>query len=217
MKRCCVMLMVVAVLLGGPLVAHGADYGFEIGMNRATQDFDCDGPYKYETDSRPGFRAGVFAEFGLTDRLYIDAGLHYVAMGMYYDWGFYRAKNRLHYLSLPVLLRARLQPSSSDASLYVLAGPRVDILVAKEPDPWFESIYDDLATLGFGVDLGVGLEVGKGRLEFIHSETFTDSRPDDDLFIIKNRAQSIVYGILLPPIPRPRKSRVESLSGSGSP
>ena len=50
-KRCCVMLMVVAVLLGGPLVAHGADYGFEIGMNRATQDFDCDGPYKYETDS----------------------------------------------------------------------------------------------------------------------------------------------------------------------
>ncbi len=199
MKTCRAVLIAAVVLVAWSPAAQGVDFGFEVGMCWATQDFACQAPYEYETDIRLGPRLGMLAEFVLTPRLSIDAGIHFVAMGMNYDWEIYTVENKIDYVAIPILLRARLLPSSSDVSPYLSAGPRVDILIAKHPDPWFESIYDDFARVGLGADVSVGIEDGAGRLEFRYSTSFTDSRPDDPLFKITNRAYSLVYGLILTP------------------
>ena len=197
MKTCRAALIAAVVLVAWSPAAQGVDFGFEVGMCWATQDFACPGPYEYETDFRLGPRLGLFAEFGLTPRLSLQTGIHFVAMGMNYDWEIYTVENKIEYVAIPILVRARLESPPSELSLCFSAGPRVDILIAKDPDPWFESIYDDLAKAGLGADVGVGIESGAARLEFRYSATFTDSHPDDSLLDITNRAYSLVYSLAL--------------------
>jgi hypothetical protein len=198
--RLALLAAVVLSLVPGP--AWGAEVGFEIGYCRSTQDFDCRDGIEYDTDPVGKFRFGLLVEFALSPKLSLDTGVHYVPMGMEYKWEFYESSSSVSYISVPLVLRARLLPSTEDVSPYATAGPRMDILLWEDADPWFESIYEEFTRVGFGADLAVGVEVGNGRLELRHSETFTDARPDDDTFIIKNRAQSIVYALLLPPMPK---------------
>ena len=197
MKTCRAALIGVVVLVAWSPAAQGVDFGLEAGMCWATQDFACPEPYEYETDIRVGPRLGLFAEFGVTPRLSLQTGIHFVAMGMNYEWEIYTVENKIDYVAIPILLRARLESSPSEPSLCFSAGLRVDILIAKDPDPWFESIYDDFAKAGLGADVGVGIESGPARLEFRYSAAFTDSRPDDSLLDITNRAYSLVYSLAL--------------------
>ena len=190
--------MAALVLTLWAVDAPGDEIGFELGWCWSAQDFDCTGPYNYDTEEIKGARFGLFVEFDLNEHLAIDVGLHHVAMGMDYSWGLYTVENRVNYLSVPAVLRVRLAPESVGSSLYLSAGPRVDFLVSTDAAPWFESIYDEFARFGLGVDLGAGLELGWLRAEGRYSASFTDARPDESIYKITNRGQSIVFAFVLP-------------------
>jgi len=197
------VLAVLVLLASCPVSARDVRIGLEGGMTWAIQDFDCRGPYEYDTEVRRGFRFGLFGEYDVHPHFCIDAGLNYVTTGMEYDWMFYDVENRVSYLSIPVALRARMVPrgeveEGDVTSPYVFAGPRVDFLLDKNVDPWFEAIYEDFATVGFGADVGVGLEVVSARLEYRYSLDFTDACPDDPVYKITNRVQSVVLRFVIP-------------------
>ena len=197
------LLLAVAVLASWPVSAHAVEVGIEGGMSWTIHDFDCKEPYEYDTDTRKGVRFGIFTEHDLSPHFCIDGGAYYVTTGMKYDWMLYTVENRVNYLSMPAVLRARLAPpdevrSGKNISPYVFAGPRIDVLLDMEIDPWFESIYEDFSRLGLGADIGVGMEILSARLEFRYGVTFTDSRPDEPLYKITTRCQSVSLKFLLP-------------------
>jgi hypothetical protein len=191
-------VLALAIVLAATSPAGSVEYGFEVGAVWASQTFDCKDPYEYETDPRVGPWAGLFAEFELAPRWSVDVGLHLTGMGMQYDWKYYSVENRLWYLSVPVLARARIGPQDAEGFLSLSAGPRVDIMLSNDPDEWFEPIYEDFETVSLGADLGAGVEVGNARLELRYSASFTDLRPDDSLYKITNHSYSIVYSLKIP-------------------
>jgi hypothetical protein len=187
------VLITVVLLLGTAGAAAPAAIGIKAGLSWATQDFVCPAPFEYETHYRFGVRAGIYAEFKLSRWLFLDVEAHYVQMGMRYDWWVYSADNRIDYVSLAVLAKAKGSPKSW--SPFISIGPRVDIVAAKDVDPWFNSIYADVDRFGLGADIGAGIQKGRVVLEIRQSMTFDDLLPDDAFFDVTNRAFSLLVGV----------------------
>lgn len=192
--------MATVVVAVWSVAAPGVEIGVEAGWCWATQDFDCIEPYEYETDEKKGARYGLFAEFDLNPQLSVVVGLHRVEMGMDYSWGFYTVQNKVNYVSIPVVLRARTVPEPAEVCPYVSAGPRFDILTSTEVDPWFESMYEEFARVGLGADLSAGCEFGWLRIEGRWSVSLTDARPDEPIYKVTNYARSLVFAAVLPPL-----------------
>jgi hypothetical protein len=188
------LLATAALMVVAPAVP-AADLGVVLGLGLATQDFDCDGGHEYDTGYMVSPRVGVYAEYELGPRLFLDVELNGALMGMSYEWEIYTVDNFAGYVSLPVTVRAELPTDDSGkAAFYASAGPRADVLVFRSADEWFEPVYDDFTSFGLGADFGLGMLVGTPRWvrwELRYSVSFTDCVPDDSFRDITNRAISV--------------------------
>jgi hypothetical protein len=197
MLRLSLLLVCAAALLTAPAQAQFIKaYGVKAGANSSRVDLEGDDGF----DSRTGFQAGVFVELGApllpvsvlaeveyARRGYEQSTIQTDAVGT--EGREIVASTALHFVSVPVLARVRL-PGAVVATPYVVAGPRLDLLVASDPgrfdfvglpdSPVFEDPFPEImqtasvsGVVGAGLGLGglIGPEV---RVEVRYGFGLTD-------------------------------------------
>ncbi len=180
--------------------------GLRGGLSIANQDFDSD-LYTIDTKSRTGVTIGVFAEWldlpgfsVITEASYVQKGMKTDVVVVNGDDPFTfirKLDNRIDYLSLCVLPKYRI--SMGLASLYLAAGPRMDIKLGAasgslyDPD---EYLKDPLKDSTFGGEAALGVKASRFSAEIRYGRDFT-SCLDSDLVDVKNWSLSFLVGIEL--------------------
>jgi opacity protein-like surface antigen len=155
---------------------------------------------------RWGIDVGCFVEWFDHPTLSLLTEVHYVQRGFRDEYAVTSPTSpeiigtevltpRLDYLSMPLLLKARLDYAS--VSPYVLAGPRFDILLNKNPDN-FDLIVDKFKKYDWGLTLGGGIafEAFPGYdigAEFRYELSLQDIYRTDMLTVRNHSMQFLAY------------------------
>ncbi len=185
-----VVLIAVFLLLFNPIKSNAQlvrGFGFKTGAVVADQSWDFSGQVSGFPDKdgdRWGFDAGGFVELFGTGPFSLVPEVHYIQKGMTYkiqetSYNFPSGTGQflifrplIEYISVPVLVK--VQPFSLPVAPYLLAGPRVDFLLSKNPEG-LQFVYDKFKKSDFGATFGVGVEFLNVMTEFRYSHTFNDS------------------------------------------
>jgi hypothetical protein len=158
-----------------------------------------------DTSTRWGLDIGGFLEWFNTPIFSLVTEAHYLQKGFKVSFrvvsstspdvtGTVKTQSQqVNYFSIPVLLKCRATVAAS--SLYVLAGPRVDLLLGT-PDQGFREVLDKLDSHDFGITIGVGAEaiaIGPFMLggEFRYSPTL-DNSYSTDLLTVRNTSLELL-------------------------
>jgi hypothetical protein len=171
MRRIALIVLVLGIV--GPQEASAQflrSFGFKAAITSANQDFEYS---LFSTDlkmkRRVGFNFGVYAEWLDIPYLSLVSQVEYAQRGMGMDFlitgsqgpqalGTKTIFSRVDYISIPILLKFRLQ--GSVITPYVLAGPRLDVLAGYEsPDGVFNSVYDTFKHTTLGGSVAGGLQI----------------------------------------------------------
>ncbi len=157
------------------------------------------------SQNRSGLDIGAFVEWLNIPIFSVSTELHYIQKGIKLELpvtteqfpegnGTYVTFSpRVDYLSIPILAKARCEFGTS--SLYVLVGPRIDVLLTSSGEE-FRPVFDDFASSDFGATLGFGLEafqIGLFTLgaEFRYSPSLEDSY-STNLLTVRNRSFEVL-------------------------
>ncbi len=142
------------------------NYGFKTGITLSDWNVDF---YANEVDKEfdilPGFTGGIFIEWLDEPYLSFISELNYIQKGTEYKiltegatfWGEpdFDYINRLHYLSLPFLVK--LKATESKLVPYLLFGFRYDYLISSSIESAeFQTQYDNFQNHNLGAELGLG-------------------------------------------------------------
>ena len=170
---------------------------------------------RFDLNRRSGWTAVAFIEKRVFSALSVRSEVGYVQRGFVDtreeidDDGtllaIIEAETQLDYLTVPLL--AKLTYDASPASMYALAGPRLDILLNRDAEdfeftsspPVESEIVDFYDSVAFGGTVGIGIETDllptrlfvEGRYDI----DFTDSFPSDVPRTVRNNALSVVIGV----------------------
>ncbi len=211
MRRTMLLLSCGLLLAASPTLAAPWDRcGLMLGAATATQSFDYAANLDFPTEYRWGVDAGVFFEPVSLSLLSVSAELHYIQKGFYQrtlittayqpegNGSYWTNRTRLDYLSIPVLAKLRLPARSF--SPYLLAGPRLDVLVGRAAhEPGLDSVYGELRRTDLGASFGVGVELASPALPGILAElrwspSFTRAF-NNGLLVVRNRSFEILAGV----------------------
>jgi hypothetical protein len=184
-------------------------YGFKLGAVLANQTFeyhDLEFPIDPEREDRWGFDLGMYLELMNAPAASILAEIHYIQKGYGLTvaetgpdgpeiLGYTTLDWRYDYLTVPILFKLRYQ--SESLTPYLIAGPRIDILLGE-----FEPSYVlpiDYESVDFGVSMGLGTEILLGSIprsyvEFRYSPNLTTAYKGAYVDI-KNRSFEFLLGI----------------------
>jgi|WetSurMetagenome_2_1015567.scaffolds.fasta_scaffold441284_1 hypothetical protein len=145
-------------------------FGFKAAVTSADQEFKYS---QFSTElnmkRRVGFNVGVFLEWFDMPYLSMISQVEYAERGMGMEFmvtgsegpevlGTKTVFSRVDYISIPILLKFRLQYSL--ITPYLLAGPRLDILAGyQSPDGVFNSVYDKFKHTTLGGSVAVGVQI----------------------------------------------------------
>ena len=171
MTRTILFLSVLIVVLTLPaqaqLVKH---WGLIGGLTSSDHVWNGNVSMEDRQKRQSGFHAGVFLEWLDIPYFSVVTQLSYVQKGVGLEWEyqsyeeplgtgeFFTAHARLDYLSLAVLAKASVP--SSLISPYVVAGPRLDILLDHASDHYLSlaSLYELFDPTVLGLSVGAGLQ-----------------------------------------------------------
>lgn len=181
-------------------------FGVKMGFSLSNQRFDYT-QFSSDFDDILGNNMALSLEWPATRHFNILAELHFVQKGMTDNVvvtagnspepvGELKFKNRVNYLSVPVLAKVGLR--SKSLSPYVIAGPRVDFKLGYESG-FFDEIYDDFKSITFGASLGLGTELNLGAnftplLEVRYSPDFSKSY-STELLTVRNQSFEFLFGV----------------------
>jgi len=176
-------------------------YGLKVGAVSATQTWDYKINVNFPTERRWGIDVGAYVE--ILDIPYISllGELHYIQKGFSITLpvttlaqpgctGEYVTKRpRVDYLSVPLLVKLRLDMGM--VVPYFFVGPRLDILIAKEPEG-IQAVLDNFKNTDVGVSLGAGFEVpltiiSAALVEFRYSPSLNEAFSNNNL-TVKNQS-----------------------------
>ncbi|MFC1530113.1 outer membrane beta-barrel protein [Gemmatimonadota bacterium] len=207
--RILILLVGLAIVFSAP-PAHGqpvTGYGIKLGPSFGRQVYTSElvGDIDFMENSLTGFDLGLFLK--LSGRGYFFQGeLHFVQKGSVDEQartdgagnviGTIRTRFRVDYLSLPI--SAGLEVWSRESSLYVFAGPRIDIWTGSASE-WFERDFKNSKRALFGGDLGAGVRVPFGEslailVEMRYAHDLTNILKAD-MYSLRNRTFLILLGI----------------------
>ena len=170
---------------------------------------------QFDLDRRSGWTAAAFVEKRVFSALSVRSEVGYIQRGFVDtreeidDDGtllaIIEAETQFDYLTVPLL--AKLAYNASPASVYALAGPRLDILLNRDAEdfeftnspPVESEIADFYDSVALGSTIGIGIETHllpmrlfvEGRYDI----DFTDSFPSDAPRKVRNNALSVVIGM----------------------
>jgi hypothetical protein len=208
--RLIIIIFICGVLTSATNAQFIRGYGLKIGAVSATQTWDYKTNTKFPADRRWGVDAGGYIEVLNIPYISLLGELHYIQKGFSMTLPvttisqpdgtgeYITLKPRVDYLSVPVL--AKLRFDLGKVFPYLLAGPRFDFLISKNPDG-FQAVIDNFKNIDFGISLGAGFEVPlkfiKSVLaEFRYSPSFTEAYSGSSL-TVKNQSFEILIGIRL--------------------
>lgn len=205
-----VLLLVVAAPepLSAGLIRRG---GAKLALTSADQSYSYTSPVSLDPDRRIGVGAAVFLEWFDVPVLSLVTQLEYLPRGMKETFnvtspdgpeviGQVEIRNRLDYISLPVLAKARIDLGS--IAPYALAGVRIDRLLGYDSDRGaFDPVYADFKKTTVGGSAGAGLEIGSLLpvallVEVRYNFDLTDSYKSD-LLNVTNNSYDLWLGIAL--------------------
>ena len=180
-------------------------YGIKVGAVNANQIWDNDFP----TMDRWGLDAGIFVEAFSKQSFSLLMEFHYVQKGFIYktlitteenpegNGTYFTIKPKVNYFSIPFLFKIRFERESFTP--YIIAGPRVDILIESKSGALGNSVFDYFKSTDFGISLGLGIEIPAKFIpsliaEFRYSPSLTNSYSSDHLKI-KNRSIEFLLGV----------------------
>ncbi len=216
-----ILLLVAAAPAQAQVLQH---YGVRLGGNVSylALELEGTGDTHFASDRHVGFQVAGFAEVLDTPSFSVLAELEYARRGYAGEIPetsretpepvepirIARATTVLHYLSVPVLARLRL-PGERAVVPYALAGPRVDLLVGRNPGRYefsYGTFEDDTAEAlaAFGVSGTVGLGAAfqsmlgrEVRVEARYLFGLTDLLPEGKAVDASNRGIDFSVGIAL--------------------
>lgn len=201
------------VILVANSAAHSQlvrSYGIKLGAVSANQTWDYTSAPDLTTSYRWGITGGVYLEFLDIPLLSLVGEIQYTQKGMTFSapvttalqpngtGQFISLSPRVDYLSIPILAKLRLK--SPFFTPYLIAGPRVDLLVYKKGDG-FDPVIDQFKSTDVGGTVGVGSEFNTplaiGILaEIRYNASFRDSFKNEFLSV-RNHSFDFLLGLRL--------------------
>lgn len=206
-------VLCIFVMLLLPLSSHAQwidHFGVKGGITASSASDNMD---QFDLERRSGWRGSAFAEKELLPFLSVRSEVGYTQRGFVESTAEVdvdgnetplEATTRFDYLTIPLL--AKLEYGVGAASLYALAGPRVDILVGREAGVFAFSggdieseIADFYDSTAAGGTLGVGVSTqmlpAQVFIEGRYDVDLTDSFPADAPRKVRNNAFALVLGV----------------------
>jgi hypothetical protein len=199
-----VCLMSVASTAEGQLIRG---FGIKAGPVISRQSWDYKVPVDLPIEARWGLDAGVFIEAPDIPFVSVLGECHYTQKGFKITTTVTTAQSpegsgkmtstpRVDYLSLPILLKLRLNLGM--ITPYIIAGPRFDLLVSKSSEG-YGLVYDHLKKNDVGASFGLGAElpaeiVAAFVAEIRYSPSFSKAY-DNGVLIVKNQSLELLAGV----------------------
>jgi len=128
MKKLKVLLAAAAVAVSSSAFAQDLSFGVKAGLNIANVSAKYGGKKITDAKSLLGINLGVYADYGFSDMLALEAGLQFEQKGYKTEQGKETDKEIVNYFTIPVNLRANV--AVGDNNLYFLAGPTFGIALS---------------------------------------------------------------------------------------
>ena len=204
MKKIVIACLAVLVLTAVVSAQTKFNFGVKAGVSMANNVWTVDDGLE-KSLIKPSF--GIFALINLSPWLGIQPELNYLTMGEWWDDDGDKIVETFNYLHIPILLRARLMEEGKFVPI-VFAGPAVGFLLSAK-ETFQENIKPFYKSMDFGADLGLGAEIGFGKmkglidLRYYMGLTNAYSRPDMEVMMItpielsmKNRGFIFTAGLI---------------------
>jgi hypothetical protein len=167
------------------------------GVNFSKVTFDEDGD-EFKTDSKPGFVVGAGVDVPIAEMFsFAPEVLYSMKGGKGGDLGTDDVKLEIGQVQIPLLFKAKFAPMGTAARPFVSFGPAVGFTAsAKIKDEEFdieEDIKDEVETVDFSGIIGVGVEFGRGIVEYRYDHGFRDL-DKDATSEAKPRTHTILFG-----------------------
>ncbi|GAB2631307.1 porin family protein [Belliella aquatica] len=180
-----IFLTALLVLVGFSVsFAQGINFGLKGGANISNFEGSSQ---NFNSESITSYHAGLFLEFGLSDRISIQPELLYSTVGanMTFDGAAEDFRNELGYISIPLLARIYLIPNRLSLDL----GPQISYLMNES-----ENVnITESNTFDFAVTGGLTLQViGPLFIQGRYNLGLTDVKPDAE---VTNRVLQLSAGL----------------------
>jgi len=174
------------------------NYGVKFGIAASNPIWEVGSRSMSGVHTKYGIDFGIFADWSLSNKLFITSELHFVQKGLKAEFGNADSISNsdypsISYLSIPITLKYTL--NDYEVEPYILIGPRIDFAISKKETDWSTYVYKNTKDVDFGMNIGVGVQTkalfgfGTG-LEVRYCPSFikVDSSIQGD---IKNRTYEI--------------------------
>ena len=212
-------LFVFVIAISVSVQSHAQVFGVKTGLNLSNMLVkDDEETQSDDFELKPGFHAGLTAEFPLTELLSFETGLllstkGFKDIGEDTYWGeteSYKAKLNLYYLDVPLTAKATIDLGR--AGIYGLLGPYIGVglsgkskhetdsgdmtVTYEEVVKWGSTkIEDDLKRLDFGLMTGAGVKISSLQIGITYGLGLANISPDTEGgFRVKNRVFGFSVG-----------------------
>jgi len=174
------------------------NYGVKFGIAASNPMWEVGSRTMSGVQTKYGIDFGIYADWSLSNKLFITSELHFVQKGLKAEFGNADSISNsdypsISYLSIPITLKYTL--NDYEVIPYVLIGPRIDFAISKKETDWSNYVYKNTKDVDFGMNIGVGLQTkalfgfGTGlEIRYCPSFNKVDSSIQGD---IKNRTYEI--------------------------
>ena len=179
MKKLILSLFVIAAFSATSF----AQLNLKAGVNLANQSFDYDG-LSPETSSKVAFLVGANYAANLSESIALRPGIQFTLKGSKVDFGGDESSISFSYIEVPVDLVYKI----SDFSIH--AGPYLGLLMSAKAND--EDVKDDVTSTDFGLNFGLGYNIGKIGVGLNYGLGFSNLNNDEtDDANVKNKVISV--------------------------
>ncbi|MFH6993672.1 porin family protein [Flavobacterium sp. FlaQc-48] len=181
-----ILAAVLFIATSATIQAQLVQFGVKAGVNFASQTGDAGlNGVAFDKDGITSYHVGVLAEIKLLEKFSIQPELLYSTQGATYKNAVDEFKNKLGYLSIPVMAKFYLNNTFS-----VEVGPQASFLLSEKND--FD--VKDAETFEFGLNAGLGVKLTKSIfLQGRYGLGLTEASKNAD---VKNSTFQISAGFL---------------------
>lgn len=150
-----VILSAIAVLAFGFANAQDVKFGVKGGLNIASISPNEGG------SSKIGFNLGGFADIKISDKFHVQPELLYSGQGEKNEFSGVTVNSNLNYINIPVMAKFFVAEGFN-----IQAGPQLGFLLSADVSGNGQSvsIKDQFKTVDFGVNFGLGYDIGENMM-----------------------------------------------------